>query len=153
MATFDLELGERDRIQETARNLLDRVTYRGNHMNRVSSTIYMAPSVLRDLSPNSFNPQMVAIGPLHKEDGNLQAFEKKKETYLHNQEEIMQSCMEKAYSSMNKIKACYLWTKEYDEVAIAEMMVIDARFMNSCSSIASQLKINHTRKKGCTSKL
>lgn len=32
--------------------------------------IYMVPSVIRDLSPSSFNPKVVSIGPLHRQDGN-----------------------------------------------------------------------------------
>ncbi|GKA08138.1 hypothetical protein Tco_0687469 [Tanacetum coccineum] len=38
-------------------------------------SICMAPSTLRDLSPSSFDPRVVSIGPLHREDENVQAFE------------------------------------------------------------------------------
>ncbi|KAD3336154.1 hypothetical protein E3N88_31673 [Mikania micrantha] len=45
------------------------------------------------------------------------------------QETIMNSCMEKVYASMKKIKACYVLTKTYNEVEFAEMMVMDACFI------------------------
>ncbi|KAD3336074.1 hypothetical protein R6Q59_026844 [Mikania micrantha] len=97
----------------------------------------MAPSVLRDLSPSSFNPQLVSIGPLHREDENVRAFEEQKVSYLFYllskinspQEEILESCMQKAYSVMNEIKGCYIWTKNFSDAEIAEMMVLDACFI------------------------
>ncbi|KAL8258883.1 hypothetical protein R6Q59_026836 [Mikania micrantha] len=97
----------------------------------------MAPSVLRDLSPSSFNPRLVSIGPLHREDENVKAFEGQKVSYLINlmsyinspQEEILESCMQKAYCVMNEIKGCYIWTKTFTDAEIAEMMVLDACFI------------------------
>ncbi|KAD3336116.1 hypothetical protein E3N88_31635 [Mikania micrantha] len=37
--------------------------------------------------------------------------------------------MQKVYASMEKIKACYVLTKTYDDVEFAEMMVMDACFI------------------------
>ena len=38
-------------------------------------SIYMVPSLVRDLSPSFFTPTVVAIGPLHRKDEHLQGFE------------------------------------------------------------------------------
>ncbi|KAD0221970.1 hypothetical protein E3N88_44588 [Mikania micrantha] len=116
-----------------------------NHTHQFPPSIYMAPSVLLDLSPSSFNPQLVSIGPLHREDENVKAFERQKISYLINlmsyinspQEEILESCMQKAYSVINKIKGCYIWTKAFTDSEIAEMMVMDACFM-----LGLMIKIN-----------
>ncbi|KAD3336166.1 hypothetical protein E3N88_31685 [Mikania micrantha] len=97
----------------------------------------MAPRTLRDLSPYSFSPRVVSIGLLHRDNANVQAFERHKSTYLiylmshmiSQQEIIMNSCMKKVYASMEKIKACYVLTKTYDDVEFAKMMVMDACFI------------------------
>ncbi|KAD2805535.1 hypothetical protein E3N88_38912 [Mikania micrantha] len=97
----------------------------------------MVPSTLRDLKPSSFSPRVVSIGPLHRQDENVQEFEGRKASYLINlidrmnspEEETLESCAEKAYASMEQIKSCYVWTKTYDDADIAKMMVIDACFI------------------------
>ncbi|KAD3336112.1 hypothetical protein E3N88_31631 [Mikania micrantha] len=124
-------------IQESVKRLLHRVNNEDNHTREFPPSIYMAPSVLRDLSPSSFNPRLVSIGPLHREDENVKAFEGQKVSYLINlmsyinspQEEILESCMQKAYCVMNEIKGCYIWTKTFTDAEIAEMMVLDACFI------------------------
>ncbi|MFS7902322.1 hypothetical protein Hanom_Chr01g00009991 [Helianthus anomalus] len=114
----------------------------------------MAPGVLRDLNPSSFNPRVVSIGPLHRHDENVQEFEKQKATYLiklmsriHSSlEETLKLCMHKVYASMNKIKACYVWTTPHDDAEIAEMMVMDAcfilEFINQISELDEQGRSN-----------
>ncbi|KAJ0611257.1 hypothetical protein HanHA300_Chr01g0013161 [Helianthus annuus] len=138
MENGDLELGNIDITQKSVLHLLNRVKeHEDKHRNRSSPSIYMVPGVLRDLSPSSFNPRVVSIGALHREDKNVQAFEGQKVSYLTNllglipvpREEILKSCMQKVYASMEQIKACYIWTKTYDDAEIAEMMVMDACFI------------------------
>ncbi|KAD3336073.1 hypothetical protein E3N88_31592 [Mikania micrantha] len=132
-------------IQESVKRLLHHVNNEDNHTHQFSPSIYMVPSILRDLSPSSFNPQLVSIGPLHRENENVKAFERQKISYLINlmsyikspQEEILESCMQKAYSVINKIKGCYIWTKAFTDAEIAEMMVMDACFM-----LGFMIKIN-----------
>ncbi|KAK1428554.1 hypothetical protein QVD17_17390 [Tagetes erecta] len=136
MEKGDLETGL-DMIKDTVQSLLDCVKNEGNHKNRLKPSIYMAPGILRDLSPNSFNPRVVSIGPLHKKDENVQAFEGRKTSCMidlmrhinSSQEDILKTCVEKVYSSMDQIKACYIWTKTYDDSEVAKMMVIDACFI------------------------
>ncbi|XP_076902385.1 UPF0481 protein At3g47200-like isoform X1 [Bidens hawaiensis] len=132
----DLELGDVTMIQGTFQSLLDCIENEVNNMNP-SPSIYMAPHTLRELSPSSFKPRMVSIGPLHKEDDNLQAFEKQKIIHLISLmsrissplEVTLKSCVGKAYSSMGDIKACYVWGKNYDDAEVAKMMVLDACFI------------------------
>ncbi|KAK1428555.1 hypothetical protein QVD17_17391 [Tagetes erecta] len=97
----------------------------------------MAPHTLRDLSPSSFKPRVVSIGPLHKKDENVQELEGRKTSYMidlmHHtnspQKETLKTCLEKVYLSMDQIKACYIWTDTYDDSEIAKMLVMDACFI------------------------
>ncbi|KAI3682557.1 hypothetical protein L1987_82619 [Smallanthus sonchifolius] len=134
MKTGDLELGN---IQKHVQHLVYRVNQQDSQTDQFPPSIYMLPHTLRDISPSSFNPQVVSIGPLHREDANVQAFEKTKITYMNKlmrhtkspREEVLNSCMKKAYTLMDEIKSCYVWTKTYGDAQIAEMMVMDACFI------------------------
>ncbi|KAD0221966.1 hypothetical protein E3N88_44584 [Mikania micrantha] len=138
MENKDLELGDvENMIQERVQRFIHRVEKEHSLNERITPTIHMAPHTLRDVSPHSFSPRVVSIGPLHRDDENVQAFERQKATYLINlmtcmpspQETLMNSCMQKVYASMEKIKACYVLTKTYNDVEFAEMMVMDACFI------------------------
>ncbi|KAJ0809534.1 hypothetical protein HanPI659440_Chr01g0016471 [Helianthus annuus] len=116
-------VGDTNMIQDSVvQRLLCRVKKEESHINQFSPSFYMALRTLRDLSPSSFNPQVVSIGPLHREDEKVQAFEVRKTSYLIDlmrrakspQEEILKLCVEKVYTSIEKIKACYVWTKAYE---------------------------------------
>ncbi|KAI7747907.1 hypothetical protein M8C21_025641 [Ambrosia artemisiifolia] len=105
--------------------------------SRRRPSIYTVPSTIRDLRPNSFSPRVVSIGPLHREHENVQEFEGRKPYYLSTlmsdksslQQEVLQSCVEKAYTLMEDIRACYVWTKTYNDDEVAKMMVMDACFI------------------------
>ncbi|KAD3336095.1 hypothetical protein E3N88_31614 [Mikania micrantha] len=153
MENRDLELGDMENmIQERAYLFLRRVLEQEQKsLNEpITPPIYMVPRTLRDLSPHSFSPRMVSIGPLHRDDENVQAFERQKVTYLiklmnhitsSTPEIIMNSCMEKVYASMEKIKACYVWTRIYNDFEIAEMMVMDACFILGFIYLIFQLNL------------
>ncbi|KAI3717092.1 hypothetical protein L1987_68447 [Smallanthus sonchifolius] len=100
----------------------------------------MVPGVIRNLSESSFTPRVVSIGPLHREHKNVEAFEKRKPRFLSNLMmriessddkilEILESCMQKVHTSMERIRACYCWTRTYDDNEVAKMMVMDACFI------------------------
>ncbi|KAD0221968.1 hypothetical protein E3N88_44586 [Mikania micrantha] len=139
MENKDLELGDMENmIQERVQRFTHHVEKEHSFNEQITQSIHMAPRALHDLSPHSFSPRVVSIGPLHRDDENVQAFERQKAIYLtklmnhiisSTPEIIMNSCMEKVYTSMEKIKACYVLTKTYDDVEFAEMMVMDACFM------------------------
>ncbi|KAJ0807512.1 hypothetical protein HanOQP8_Chr00c024g0717351 [Helianthus annuus] len=142
MANNDLELGDPVVIQKSVQGVSKRLKlHENNDANQFSPSIYMAPRMLRDLSTSSFSPREVSIGPLHREDENVQAFEWQKETYVIKlmsrirspQEEILNSCMQKVYDSMEQIKACYgyiqMMTRDDDNIKFAERMVMDACFI------------------------
>ncbi|KAJ0792349.1 hypothetical protein HanOQP8_Chr01g0017061 [Helianthus annuus] len=60
-------VGETNKIQDSVvQRLLCRVKKEESHLNQISPSIYMVPNTLRDLSPSSFNPRVVSIGPLHR---------------------------------------------------------------------------------------
>lgn len=90
---------------------------------------------LRDLSQNPFNPQVVAIGPLHREDENLQAYEKQKADFVQEllqlSNQTLQNCVKKTLSSMDRIRAFYDKTKieKYNDDELAKIVVMDACFI------------------------
>nr|XP_043619546.1 UPF0481 protein At3g47200-like [Erigeron canadensis] len=109
-----------------------------DHVNQRPS-ICTVPSVLRDLSPDSFKPQLVSIGPLHKKETNVQYIDSLKRTYqddLLNRptsppkqpKTKLEDCLEKVNASIAKIKSSYSAT-EYSEDQLANMMVMDGCFI------------------------
>ncbi|CAH1433036.1 unnamed protein product [Lactuca virosa] len=106
--------------------------------NHFSRTINMVPSVFRDLSPVSFDPRVVSIGPLHRHDEPLQLFEDQKATYvdslLHRvpspPEQTLKECLLKAAASIDMIRASYpRIEKAYSDTELSTMMVMDACFI------------------------
>ncbi|GJW35876.1 putative UPF0481 protein [Tanacetum coccineum] len=137
---LDLELGEEVKVvQNTVQSLIDFVEKNKSFTTNKFSppSICMAPSTLRDLSPSSFNPRVVSIGPLHSEDENLQAFKGQKASFIHDllqrvgspQEETFRACVEKVVASIEQIKGCYAGMKACKDTDLAKMMVMDACFI------------------------
>ncbi|PWA46279.1 hypothetical protein CTI12_AA514370 [Artemisia annua] len=126
-----------DNVQQLL-NIDEEVQDRSKHH---SWSIYMVPSVIRDLSPRYYTPQVVSIGPLHHQDKHLKGFEVVKATYMHNlfhnvlrpwdstPEQIMKACVTKVSSSIDQIKACYIGMKTYPNSKLVKMMVTDACFI------------------------
>ncbi|MFS7903166.1 hypothetical protein Hanom_Chr01g00020801 [Helianthus anomalus] len=75
-------VGDTNMIPDSVvQRLLCHVKKEVSHISQFSPSIYMAPRILRDMSPSSFNPRVVSIGPLYREDENVQAFEVRKTSY------------------------------------------------------------------------
>ncbi|KVH42631.1 Protein of unknown function DUF247, plant, partial [Cynara cardunculus var. scolymus] len=83
-------------------------------------------------------PRVVAIGPLHKEDEELQDIESHKVTYLLDlflrlpsmPNQKMDECIQRVYAKVEQIRACYAGEmKDYDDGEVAKMMVIDGCFI------------------------
>ncbi|CAI9270982.1 unnamed protein product [Lactuca saligna] len=84
MATSDVELQIEDRIGRTVLQELRDDNEKARDLgNGGLPLIFIFPSVFRDLSPKCFQPRMVSIGPLHKQDKHLNEFEVKKTSYVH----------------------------------------------------------------------
>ncbi|PWA99651.1 hypothetical protein CTI12_AA004180 [Artemisia annua] len=105
------------------------------------------------LSPSSFDPQVVSIGPLHKRNEKFQDFEERKVIYLHEflsclnlePDLTFKSCVQKVIGSIEEIKACYGREITYNDTEFAKtkacyggeityndfakMMVIDGCFV------------------------
>ncbi|XP_023753426.1 putative UPF0481 protein At3g02645 [Lactuca sativa] len=137
MEDANVESGEVDNIGNTVKFLLD---YKENGEvlgKQVPPSIYMVPSVIRDLSPTCFNPKVVSIGPLHRHNEHLQGFEIQKQTYLHNwlrrlgtvPNQTLRTCVEKVIQSIEIIKECYGRSVTYNDLELAKMMVIDGCFI------------------------
>ncbi|KAI3771308.1 hypothetical protein L6452_02470 [Arctium lappa] len=92
---------------------------------------------MKGTSPRSFNPRVVSVGPLHREDENVQAFEGQEATYLTHllrrfsspPEETLKACVKKVKDSIHEIHTCYVGIKTYGDIEFAKMMVMDACFI------------------------
>ncbi|XP_042752520.1 UPF0481 protein At3g47200 isoform X2 [Lactuca sativa] len=134
---MEVESGSVELFGSTLKSLLECKENGEVLSNLAPPSIYMVPSVVRDLSPSSFTPSVVAIGPLHRQDEHLKGFEAQKTTYLHNwldglgmaPEQTLRECLEKVIGSIERIKACYAGLTTYDDFELAKMMVIDACFI------------------------
>ncbi|KAL8259384.1 hypothetical protein R6Q59_027337 [Mikania micrantha] len=144
MENHDLEHGNEGTVHDRVQRLLDRLQkLADNEPNRFSPSIAVVPNTLRDLSAKSFSPREVSIGPLHH---NHIKGEMQKENYLLEllicipfpKEDILKSCMQKVYNSMEKILKCYGYAQmKTNDDEFAEMMVMDACFiLGLCNNIS-----------------
>ncbi|XP_071710349.1 UPF0481 protein At3g47200-like isoform X2 [Rutidosis leptorrhynchoides] len=131
----DMENGDVDIVEQVVKILLDCEV---NGVNGGSKTcIFKVPSVLRAISPDSYNPRVVSIGPLHREAENVQAMEARKATYrrcLLNHlnlplEQTLRTCVKKITASIDQIKESYFEMNTYTNVELAQMMVMDGFFI------------------------
>ncbi|KAL4578664.1 hypothetical protein LXL04_014793 [Taraxacum kok-saghyz] len=139
LTLIDVELGvgEGDSIGRTVRFLLDCKEKGQDLGNQRPPSIFRVPRVCRDHSPTSFHPRVVSIGPLHRQDKNLQGFEVQKTTYLHhlldrsgsNPDQTLQECVVKVSRKIKLIKSCYMESTAYNDEELARMMVIDGCFI------------------------
>ncbi|KAL8259377.1 hypothetical protein R6Q59_027330 [Mikania micrantha] len=143
MENHDLEHGNVGFVDESAQRLLDRI----HDQNPFSPSIVMVPDRLRELSEKSFSPREVSIGPLH--NYHIDCEMQKKFCLIRllyrtklPEKDILKSCMQKVYISMEKILECYghtqMMTINDDEISqFAENMVMDACFiLEFCNSIS-----------------
>ncbi|KAJ9551889.1 hypothetical protein OSB04_015934 [Centaurea solstitialis] len=107
-------------------------------MNKKLPSIHMIPSMIRDLNPKDFYPRQVSIGPLHRKNKNLEAFEGRKAIFLQDlldqtgipQEQTLEKCVENVKAPIGRIKACYSdGIKWYSDNEITILVVIDACFI------------------------
>ncbi|XP_076948566.1 UPF0481 protein At3g47200-like [Bidens hawaiensis] len=136
---MDMERGEI--VPNTVRSLLDYVGEKQCVTNKLSPSVYVVPSTLRQLSPGSFAPRVVSIGPLHREDENLKRFEGRKAAFVHDllcrsldssPTQTFTACVQRVTSIIEKIKGCYAYppnVEPYDNMELAQMMVTDACFI------------------------
>ncbi|KAK9057479.1 hypothetical protein SSX86_022315 [Deinandra increscens subsp. villosa] len=148
----DLELQDLSNIRGALPRLLHRVNEDRRRERRLASRIRMVPDTLRDLSESSFNPRVVSIGPLHRDDEIVKKFEAKKADYVvkliknmipsprqeeGQEEEILKSCLEEVLKSCvnrvsplkKKVQEGYEWNRDYEEDEFIEFMVMDACFI------------------------
>ncbi|GJY29698.1 putative UPF0481 protein [Tanacetum coccineum] len=91
---------------------------------------------------SSFNPQLVSIGPLHKEDPKLKEFEWMKECYLDDllsrfnncnistPQQTLEACLLKVNTLIPQIRESYAgMKKKYSDDEVATMMVMDGCFI------------------------
>ncbi|GJX19714.1 putative UPF0481 protein [Tanacetum coccineum] len=141
MVEVEMELMHYVDIDHTVQRLLNYDERVQNRSKQHPGSIYMVPSIYRDLSPRSFTPRLVSIGPLHHHDEHLKGFEVQKATYMHHlfhnvlrplgstPEKLMKACVTRVSRSIDHIKACYIGMKIYPDSKLVEMMVMDACFI------------------------
>ncbi|GKD80369.1 putative UPF0481 protein, partial [Tanacetum coccineum] len=121
--------------------LLGCVEKGGDRKKQHPPTICKVSSFLRDLSESSFNPQLVSIGPIHREDPKLKEFEWLKECYL---DDLLSRFIYYETTPQQKLEACLLMVnraipqiresyggmiENYSDVELAKMMVMDGCFI------------------------
>ncbi|XP_076956273.1 putative UPF0481 protein At3g02645 [Bidens hawaiensis] len=124
-------------VEITVHSLLECLKKEENQPKRSAPSIYRVDNILKDHSLSSYNPRVVSIGPLHREDKNLQAGEEEKIAHVFSllsrldltQEETMQVCTRKVNASINHIRSCYAETISYNNIELTKMMVIDGCFI------------------------
>ncbi|KAJ9557818.1 hypothetical protein OSB04_012432 [Centaurea solstitialis] len=133
MADVDLEVGN---IQDSVQILLDCTQNPTNGSS--SASVHMIPSRVRDLNPSAFTPRVVSIGPLHRKDESLVAFEGQKAIFLRDlllhtglpPEQTLKTCLQKVNASIPRIRAFYDGINTYySDDEIARMMVMDGCFI------------------------
>ena len=136
MEYVDVDLGKGVDIAAEAVKLLLDCEKTGRN-SESPPKICMVPTEFRELSPGSFDPQVVSIGPLHKENKKFQDFEKRKVIYLHKflsclnlkPDLTFKACVQKVIDSIENIKACYDGEITNKDAEFAKMMVIDGCFI------------------------
>ncbi|KAI3771318.1 hypothetical protein L6452_02480 [Arctium lappa] len=120
-----------DRIYGTIEILVVEEKKIRRHVHQFLPSIYRVSKTLRDVSPNSYTPRVISIGPFHEEDKNLKGVEAHKVTYLLDlyrrlkspREQTMKSCVNMVLTKIDRIKACYDGNmKTYDDHEFAKMM-------------------------------
>ncbi|KAL8239083.1 hypothetical protein R6Q59_015650 [Mikania micrantha] len=129
---------------QSIENLYDRVQKAKDDYK--FAPIYVVPTRLREVSPSSFTPRVVSIGPLHKGYKSLKSLENKKVTILTqllhktgSPKETFEACMQKTMNSIKRIKGYYFATDfRHTDLDLALMMLTDGcfilEFINSISS-------------------
>ncbi|KAJ9548885.1 hypothetical protein OSB04_021428 [Centaurea solstitialis] len=134
MENVDMEVGG------TLQILLDCKDKGQNLSGLHPPSIYIIPNSVRKISPDSFTPQVVSIGPLHRENKTLQQFEEQKTMHLHHLLErlnigpqmALDECLKKVNASISRIRACYGHGETIancKDAELAKMMVLDACFI------------------------
>ncbi|MFS8001613.1 hypothetical protein Hanom_Chr13g01192381 [Helianthus anomalus] len=133
----NMNVGHGD-VDITVQSLLKCMKDGTNQPRESSPSIYTVASYLRCQQPSCYNPRVVSIGPLHRNDTHLQAAEEEKATYLFSllsrlsdssRVEALHLCVEKVYASIDQIRSCYAETIGYRTSELAKLMVMDGCFI------------------------
>ncbi|PWA44516.1 hypothetical protein CTI12_AA522390 [Artemisia annua] len=124
---------------ETIGFLLDCAERGQNRSNQRPPSICKVSRILRDHSESSYEPQLVSIGPIHRENEKLQEFELLKECYLNDllhrchdstPRETLEACLLKVNTLLPQVRESYAGMIEnYRDADFARMMVMDGCFI------------------------
>ncbi|XP_024965766.1 putative UPF0481 protein At3g02645 [Cynara cardunculus var. scolymus] len=126
-----------DRIYDTIEILVVKEKKR-RHAHEFLPSIYRVTKTLRDVSPNSYTPRVISIGPFHKDNKILKEAEVHKVAYMFDlygrlkspREQTTKACVNMVLNKIDRIRACYAGKmKTYDDHEFAQMMVIDGCFI------------------------
>ncbi|PWA80403.1 hypothetical protein CTI12_AA195830 [Artemisia annua] len=119
--------------------LLDCAKRGENYGKQRPPSICKVSRVLRDHNESSFIPQLVSIGPIHREDPRLKEFECLKESYLddllkrcedYTLEKTLETCLLNVGTLIPQVRESYAgMIQDYSDVELAMMMVMDGCFI------------------------
>ncbi|XP_071728384.1 UPF0481 protein At3g47200-like [Rutidosis leptorrhynchoides] len=150
--TPSLANGDAETVLE---HLLNCVEKQRNRDKQKLPSICVVPSTLRDLSPSSFTPLVVSIGPLHRDNEKTKEFQMVKERYMHDlllrcrtnsspPEQLLNECVEKVIASIDQIRASYAVIIPFSDIELAKMMIIDACFiLEFCLKHLDEIKLGY----------
>ncbi|PWA47794.1 hypothetical protein CTI12_AA496340 [Artemisia annua] len=111
----------------------------GQNRGNQRPSICKVSRILRDPSKSPFDPQLVSIGPIHREDPKLKEFQWLKECYLNDllhrchdstPKKTLEACLLKVNTLIPQIRESYGdMIKNCSDVELARMMVMDGCFI------------------------
>ncbi|PWA94903.1 hypothetical protein CTI12_AA031440 [Artemisia annua] len=117
--------------------LLDCVERGENRGNQRPPSICKVSRILRDHNESSYEPQLVSIGPIHRENKKLQEFKLRKKDYYQGllnrcgvSKRKLEACLLKVNTLIPRIRESYAGMIEnYNDDKIVTMMVMDGCFI------------------------
>ncbi|KAF8409667.1 hypothetical protein HHK36_005746 [Tetracentron sinense] len=96
--------------------------------------IYRVPQILRKVSVSAYSPQLVSIGPFHRNNRSLGKMDEHKQRYLkiyldRYHEINLQSCLESLRGLEGRARQCYAEHISLNSDQFVEMMLFDGVFI------------------------
>ncbi|KAF8369430.1 hypothetical protein HHK36_032559 [Tetracentron sinense] len=96
--------------------------------------IYRVPDDLRRISESAYTPQLVSIGPFHRDNGSLRKMDLHKRSYLQTYLDLypeiqLESCLEDLWGLEERARQCYAERINLNKFQFVEMMLLDSFFI------------------------
>ncbi|KAA8516680.1 hypothetical protein F0562_016814 [Nyssa sinensis] len=133
-----INIGEvnKDRIQSMQQKISDAPRLLSKSAGRSSCCIFRVPQSLVDINGQSYQPQIVSIGPFHHGKPHLQMIEEHKWRFLGallNRTQKKGLRLEDLWNGIQpleiQVRECYSQTIHFDSHEFVEMLVLDGCFL------------------------